>query len=547
VEGTGDYPASPMLVPALLFLVAFGARALLWLSFPDPAFPDPLYYVNVARQLAAGEGFQVDYLWSFIEVGGRLPADGFLPVPSNAHWMPLASIVQVPFIWLLGPTAGASALPFWLAGAAVAPLTWRIALDAGMERWQAAAAGILVALPGGVAIHLTQPDNFALFMLAGGCALWLCARGLRGDRRAFVLGGLVVGVATLSRTDGVLLGVPFALAFVADLVARRQGKRARIGWAAALLCAAGFAIVVGPWLVRQLEVFGSLSPSASSGRILWVVEHDEIFSVTSETTPEAFFRQGLDPLAASRLGGLGAALVVFAVMPMAGLLVPFLLIGAWARRRSPLFAPWFVYAGALLVATTLLFAIYVTHGFFIHSAVALVPHAYVLAIAGIATAVSWMADRRAHWDARRASRVFTAILVAGVLVASAAATTSTLRAWTSEAEQRRPLLTALAAVAEPGDRVMSPDPGAYRYHGGWPGIITPNDPLPTVEEALRLYDVRWLAIERAHLVRALAPLLSGGERPWWLSPPVAVAGKERRPDGALFAVCLEPGDERCSR
>ncbi len=65
-----------------------------------------------------------------------LPAAGVLPIPSNAHWMPLASLVQVPFIWLLGPVPLASALPFWLASAAVAPVTYWIGRDASMPRWQ---------------------------------------------------------------------------------------------------------------------------------------------------------------------------------------------------------------------------------------------------------------------------------------------------------------------------------------------------------------------------------------------------------------------------
>ncbi len=33
------------------------------------------------------------------------PSDPTLPIPSNAHWMPLASLVQVPFLAVLGPTA----------------------------------------------------------------------------------------------------------------------------------------------------------------------------------------------------------------------------------------------------------------------------------------------------------------------------------------------------------------------------------------------------------------------------------------------------------
>ena len=84
------------------------------------------------------------------------------------------------------------------------------------------------------------------------------------------------------------------------------------------------------------------------------------------------------------------------------------------------------------------------------------------------------------------------------------------------------MLTALADVAHPGDVVMSADAGAYSAPGGWPGIVTPDDPLPVVEEALRLYGVRWLALEAEHVMAALVPVLTGGARPDWLSEPVLV-------------------------
>ena len=77
----------------------------------------------------------------------------------------------------------------------------------------AGAGAAFTVVPLGLTPYVVQPDNFALFMFLGALALWLCARGMRGDRRAFVLGGLVVGLATLTRTDGVLLALPYLVAF----------------------------------------------------------------------------------------------------------------------------------------------------------------------------------------------------------------------------------------------------------------------------------------------------------------------------------------------
>ena len=89
---------------------------------------------------------------------------------------------------------------------------------------------------------------------------------------------------------------------------------------------------------------------------------------------------------------------------------------------------------------------------------------------------------------------------------------------------------ALAEAADPGDVVMSSDAGAYQYHGDWAGVVTPDDPLATIEQAMRLYDVRWLALEGAHTVDALKPIMRGEMRPEWLSGPIVLVPSLPRTD-----------------
>ena len=60
---------------------------------PWPPFTDPAYYSMIAQRLAEGHGFTTPVMWSFIEVGSVIPDPAVLPIPSNAHWMPLTSIV----------------------------------------------------------------------------------------------------------------------------------------------------------------------------------------------------------------------------------------------------------------------------------------------------------------------------------------------------------------------------------------------------------------------------------------------------------------------
>ncbi len=536
-----------MVIPLTLFLVALGARLFSGALFLDPAYPDSFYYVNVARELAGGHGLTIDFIWNFVETGGVLPAAGVLPIPSNAHWMPLASLVQVPFIWLLGPTALASALPFWLASAAVAPVTYWVARDTGLAKWQAVAAGLMVAMPALVDPFLAQPDNFGLFMLLGTLSLWACARGLRGDRRAFALGGVLVGLAFLSRNDGVLLGIPFALAVLADLI--RTPRASRIGWPAALLCAGGFLLLASPWIARQLVVFGSISPSAASGRILWITKYEELYSVSIPANLSIFLGQGIGPLITSRILGLVNALGLFATQPLLIFLAPFLVLATWWKRHDLAFRPWIIYAAVLFLSSGLLFAVHVPNGTFLHSAVALIPYAYILTLLGIAGVVAAVGRRRPKWDAVQATTVYTLTAVGAVVIVAVVGSFLTARTW----QRAQDVAVAVAAPLRDvpiTDRVMTPDAGGFRYLTGRGGVVTPEDPLPVVEDVLRRYDIRWLVLERAFLTEALAPVLDGTTRPDWLSAPiVTVPGQTEtsRSAAALYAVCLTPDDTRCTR
>ena len=287
-----------------LFLLALLVRLGFLALFPDPAYPDSYYYADVARSIVAGHGFNVNFIWIFVEVGGRLPDPAVLPIPSNAHWMPLAELVQVPFMALFGSKdAFAAGLPFAVAGATAAPLTWLIARDAGARPEVQLGAGILVAIPAASVVFFSQPDNFSLYEPLVAAALWMTARGLKGRPWSFALAGVLVGVATLARNDGVLVGLAIAIAFLWSRWHGRQagpaGRTVVPLWAA-VACFGSFVLVVAPWFARQLAVFGSLSPSSASGRVLLIRSMRDFNSVVSDVSLQGFLSQGLGP--SSRAG-----------------------------------------------------------------------------------------------------------------------------------------------------------------------------------------------------------------------------------------------------
>ena len=54
---------------------------------------------------------------------------------------------------------------------------------------------------------------------------------------------------------------------------------------------------------------------------------------------------------------------------------------------------------------------------------------------------------------------------------------------------------------------MSIDAAGMKYFTGRGGVVTPNDPLPTIEAVARAYQPTWLVLERDDIARELAPVL----------------------------------------
>jgi hypothetical protein len=472
-----------------------------------------------------------------------------LPVPSNAHWLPLSSLLQAPFILLLGPTAFASALPMVVVGALAAPLTYAIARDAGARpevRW---GASLLAAAPAAGTVFMSQPENFALIEVIVAAALWLAARGLKGRPWAFALSGLFVGLASLARNDGFLVGAAIGLLFAWDRGRAMLGHQpARLPWRAAFGCLALYLLVMGPWYLRQLDVFGSLSPTSASGYALWIRTIAEWNSITADPSFARWGAQGAATIVQHQALGLVAAVGQFVVIVCSVVLVPFLLVGAWLRRRSLDFRPWLLYTAFAFAGAAVIYPLHVPGGAFIHSAIGLAPHAYILALEGVVALVAWLAARRRGWEIRTASPLFVGSVVTFVLATALLYALPVQRGWDAV---RQPRLALAAELDRRGvgrdERLLSIDAAGLKYFTGRGGVVTPGDPVDTIEAVARAYRIRWLVLERTDIVPSLAPVLRGERRPGWIGPSAfEVAARDGGvPALALYPVCVDFSDTRC--
>jgi hypothetical protein len=140
-----------------------------------------------------------------------------------------------------------------------------------------------------------------------------------------------------------------------------------------------------------------------------------------------------------------------------------------------------------------------------------------------------VAARRPGWDARTATRVFSAAAIGFAVVIAFAGAGFVHGVWSESRQDFQTVAAALdAAGASPQDRVMSIDASGTRYWTGRGGVVLVNDPLETIEKVARAYDIRWLVLDRGDAVRSVAPILDGTVRPAWLGEPVMAAGSPTR-------------------
>ncbi len=268
-----------------------------------------------------------------------------LPIPSNAHWLPLASFIQAPFIAVMGATAIASALPMVLIGSLAAPLTWAIARDIGVVADGPAGRRRPVGHPGGRGrVHGPARE---LRDLPAARRRHAVARRPRPSRRhPRIRRGRA---ARRPRVDRPQRRVPARGGGRprvrhrprASLAARHVP--AHLPFAAAVGCLALYLLIVVPVVVSParglrldladgLDRDSALAPSTTASG-----------TASPPTSPSRTSSPRARPASsAAASAGWSSAAANFALIVGSFLLVPFMVWGAWRAAALGRLLPWFL-------------------------------------------------------------------------------------------------------------------------------------------------------------------------------------------------------------
>jgi 4-amino-4-deoxy-L-arabinose transferase-like glycosyltransferase len=480
----------------LLTAAALVARVAAAFAIDYSPYTDPAYYAMVAEQLATGQGFSAPVLWSFLEVGGRLPADPMLPVPSNGHWMPLTSIVAAAGMTLLGPDLRAGQLPVVALGVALVPFTYLVGVDLYRSRRVGVLAAVLAIFAGPLLIMYPTVDNFAVFGAAGAAAIWAAIRATRPGRPAvwLAISGGAVGLATLARVDGLLLGMAPLVAWLVDRGwgPWTGGGARRLGVGALLVAAIIGLVVMAPWLARNLATFGSPFPSAG-GHTLWITSYNEQFSISTDPSPASYLEWGLVNIIGSKLAAwweIGWRTVVL----LGGIFGFLFFAGLWRERRRGETAPFVGYWLVMFVVMGAIFTFHAPHGAYYHSAAAWLPFAFPMAVAATGPVLTVL-GRWWRFLARPPTHRFVEVAaVVGAVVLSVVGSAALYRLWDTSHARELAAARYLEASGQTDVTVMYGDPSSLWHLTANPGVAAPFDPYPVLEEVVDAYGVELVVV-----------------------------------------------------
>lgn len=490
-----------------LGLLVRGATAAL---FDQPGYIDAAYYYDVAKNLATGRGFTEDFILTYLT-----PVSSVVH-PSNLYWMPLASLLILPFFWLFGVSWHVAQIPSVLLSGSLPLLSYWLGWEVFQSR-RYALGGALLTLCAGFyyPFYSVFTDNFGSYAWAAGLALLFLAQGTQGRPRRFALAGLWIGLAHLARADAPLLLVIALAVFAASrLTWWTEVKRQPIPWSALAWLFGLYLLVMLPWFARNLLVAGSILPGGGT-KTIWLTTYNDFFSYQKDLSPRSYLAWGLGNILLSKLKALGEnAFAVAAILEFVPAL--FAVIGLWKLRRSLLALPFLLYLVLLYLGLSLVFTFPSLRGTLLHSFIPLLPFLSLATIAGIDSVIAWVARRRpgplAEQRAASRRRVYLAGLIVLSSILSAFIIGFNARTWdaTYHTYQQAGQIALQAYRGRAGQTnrqdaqkdalplVMVSDPPDYYLATGQHAIALPDQDVAVILQVADRYGASFLLLEALH-------------------------------------------------
>ncbi len=476
----------------------------LWIDVPG--YMDADYYHATGLAIADGDGFNEHFIWNYLN-----EPEG-IPNPSHQYWMPSTSLLAGLSMAIFGRGFKSAQILFILVTAFVPVVTAGIAFNFHKNEKFAWFSGLFAVFSGFFFPYMVTTDTFTIYMIIGAGAFWFMSQAVaKSQVYVWIVVGLFVGIAQLSRADGILvLGI-------ATLTALLAGKN-RIRATLFLLC--GYIIIMLPWWMHNYEVTGSIM-SASSTKVLWTLSYDELFSYSPENlTFERWWSSGVFELIKVRIDALIHNIKSLFVVNGLIFLGPFMIIGAILNKNHPLVRLAAGYLFLLIITMSFIFPFAGARGGYFHSSSAVMPVLWTLAPVGLFEAIRFGANKRG-WDLKGASRVFGSAAVviamlttAGLYYLRVIGPETAENNWGSSHVIYESVGRWFSDSGREDHRVAVNNPPGLFVASGMESVVIPNGGVDELREVLVRYRVDWVILDQNN--PGLAELIENPNLVTWL-------------------------------
>lgn len=452
----------------------------------SPGYMDADYYYVTAMRIASGKGMTEPFLWNYL--------GDFADIvhPSHAFWMPLST-----FIGALGmvirreTTYLAARAGFVVLAGTIPPLTAQISWKLSKQRAPALMAGLLACFSAFYLAYLPVTDSFSPLMVLGSFYVLLLDKQ---DRTAkYFLLGLVSGGMHLARAEGILW-IVLAMIWV-GLQSRERGK-------ALSFLLAGYLLVMGPWMVRNLQAFNH--PLGKGGsHSLWLVDYDQLFVYPPEELNFShWWARGIPAILKDRVWALSINAKTALAVQGQIFLVPLIFWGG-LKLRAIQRVRWGIFSWCSLFGLmTVVFPFQGARGSFFHGGAALQPLIWAVAAAGLDDFIQW-GEKNRSWNPEQGWKILgTGLIVISMSLSfylvkirvigdnfQVARWNQSYRNFTEMEEYLK------KAGAKDDDVIMVNNPPGYYAANKRAAVVVPDSTTDELFEAAGKYEVEYLIID----------------------------------------------------
>ncbi|MCP4579998.1 MAG: hypothetical protein GY839_00160 [candidate division Zixibacteria bacterium] len=477
-ESEPSISSNNLLYLSLALFIALGLRLIFAILLEHPGHGDQAYYLTLAQNLAAGRGFEIDYIWHFLS-----SPDG-LTHPSNDYWMPLTSVIICPFLFFFGKSLISALIPSIVFGLTLTFVTYLVGKEFSKSRAVAISSAILILFIPDLFKYSIQTDSTIFYAVFVSLGLLLMIKG-QDDIRMFIPATAMVGLAHLTRQDGLLL-IPVLIISLFMTSYRLSAKIRTLSYSIAV-----YLLVLSPFLIDNYLTFGAVLATGSA-KTTFLTGYEDIYSYSKNLTLDSYLAWGWDNILLSKfkilLTNVKTIFVIFGTFFWIFLIVGILnvIISPDVRARLRPFLSPILYFAILFCFYTFIATFPAAMGGFYRSVMALIPFLIVISMAGL---YRFIKSRRI---------LYTVIILAflGLIVDSVFTVRDTV-AFSSDTNAWLGDLKYIIETSHETDSeivIMTRGPWEVHYSTGFRAIQIPNDDRETIYSVANKFKANYLLL-----------------------------------------------------